>query len=61
MQDWKECYGVRNLFNLLRKCGKMQGFLVLHYLHHMEEFVVEVGGYMKQGQLKFREDVTEGI
>ena len=39
----------------------MQGFIVLEHLHRMEEFVDEVGGYMKQGKLKYKENVTEGI
>ncbi|XP_057822946.1 uncharacterized protein LOC131035288 isoform X1 [Cryptomeria japonica] len=60
-QDWKESYGVRNIFTLVGKCGKMQGFLVHQHLHRMEEFVKEVGGYMQQGKIKFREDVTQGI
>ncbi|GLJ22395.1 hypothetical protein SUGI_0421550 [Cryptomeria japonica] len=60
-QDWKESYGVRNLINLVGKSGKMQGFTVVEYFHCMEEFVKEVGGYMQQGKIKYREDVHVGI
>ncbi|KAH9318784.1 hypothetical protein KI387_020553, partial [Taxus chinensis] len=59
--DWKGRYGVRNLLNLVGKCGKMEGFLCGQYLHRMEEFVQEVGGYMKQGKIKYKEEVKEGI
>ncbi|KAH9318786.1 hypothetical protein KI387_020555, partial [Taxus chinensis] len=60
-QDWKESYGVRNLINLVGKCGKMQGFLTSQYMHCMEGFVEEMGGYMKEGKIKYREEVTHGI
>uniref|UniRef100_A0A0D6QZ62 Alcohol dehydrogenase-like C-terminal domain-containing protein n=1 Tax=Araucaria cunninghamii TaxID=56994 RepID=A0A0D6QZ62_ARACU len=60
-QNWKQRYGVRNLLNLVGKCGKMQGFMVGRYLHRMQEFTEEMGGYMKEGKIKYKEDVMQGL
>uniref|UniRef100_A0A0C9RVZ0 TSA: Wollemia nobilis Ref_Wollemi_Transcript_10095_1329 transcribed RNA sequence n=1 Tax=Wollemia nobilis TaxID=56998 RepID=A0A0C9RVZ0_9CONI len=61
MKDWKESYGVKNLMNLLLKCAKMQGFLVTEYWNYRDEFMEEVRGYMKEGKIKYREDVKQGL
>eukprot|EP01018_Ginkgo_biloba_P009014 Gb_37324 [translate_table: standard] len=60
-EDLKQSYGVRNLLNLVGKCAKMQGFRASYYLTHMNEFREEMTGYMKQGKLKYKEDVIQGI
>ncbi|XP_057822118.2 2-alkenal reductase (NADP(+)-dependent)-like [Cryptomeria japonica] len=60
-QEWEKCYGVRNLVNLVGKCAKMQGFLGGMFLNRSEEFIKEMGGYMQQGKIKYKEDVKHGI
>ena len=54
-------YGVRNLLNLVGKCVKMQGFRVGHHLDQMDQFREEVTSYTKQGKLKYRVDMKQGI
>eukprot|EP01018_Ginkgo_biloba_P009021 Gb_37320 [translate_table: standard] len=60
-EDLNQSYGVRNLLILVGKCVKMQGFLLPYYLTHMNEFREEMTGYMRQGKLKYKEDVKQGM
>ncbi|GLJ22396.1 hypothetical protein SUGI_0421560 [Cryptomeria japonica] len=60
-QNWKKGYGMKNLINLVEKCGNMQGFVVLDYIHYMEEFVKEMVEYMQQSKIKYKYDVKQGI
>nr|ABR16193.1 unknown [Picea sitchensis] len=60
-QEWKQRFGVRNLLNLVGKCVKMEGFMCGQYLHRMGEFLEEMTGYIKEGKLKYKEDVKEGL
>ncbi|KAH9318793.1 hypothetical protein KI387_020562, partial [Taxus chinensis] len=60
-EDWKQTYGVRNLLNLVGKSAKMQGFIVAHYVDHMDQFREEMIGYLKQGKLKYRVDAKQGV
>eukprot|EP01018_Ginkgo_biloba_P009022 Gb_37319 [translate_table: standard] len=60
-EDLKKSYGVRNLLILVGKCAKMQGFMITQYLTHMNEFIEEMTGYMRQGKLKYKEDCKQGI
>eukprot|EP00252_Welwitschia_mirabilis_P015184 TRINITY_DN3340_c0_g2_i1.p1 TRINITY_DN3340_c0_g2~~TRINITY_DN3340_c0_g2_i1.p1 ORF type:complete len:350 (-),score=55.47 TRINITY_DN3340_c0_g2_i1:167-1216(-) len=62
-EDWKECYGVRNLSNLLLKAVKMQGFHCGSYLspNNLSTFKEEMIGYIKQGKLKLRLNVQSGV
>eukprot|EP01018_Ginkgo_biloba_P009150 Gb_10539 [translate_table: standard] len=60
-EEWKQRYGVRNLLNLVGKCAKMQGFLVGEHLNRMKEFTEEMAEYVKEGKIKYREDVREGM
>ena len=61
MQDWQQRFGVRNLLNLVGKCAKMEGFLCGNYLNRMGEFLQEMTGYIKEGKIKYKEDVKEGL
>jgi len=60
-QEWKQRFGVRNLLNLVGKCAKMEGFLIRQHFHHMGEFLEEMTGYIKEGKIKYKEDVREGL
>ncbi|KAJ7555359.1 hypothetical protein O6H91_05G033500 [Diphasiastrum complanatum] len=60
-QEWTEQEGVRNLQNILEKCVKMQGFIVSHHFHHLSTYIQEVAGYLKEGKIKYKEHVTEGL
>nr|CCC58383.1 phenylpropenal double-bond reductase [Pinus pinaster] len=60
-QEWKQRFGVRNLLNLVGKCAKMEGFMSGQYHHRMGEFFEEMTGYIKQGKIKYKEDVKVGL
>lgn len=55
-------YGVRNLFNVVGKQVRMQGFIVSDLARGLEaEFVSEVGKAVLEGKIKVIEDVTDGL
>jgi NADPH-dependent curcumin reductase len=47
--------------HLLVKRARMQGFLVFDYQHRYEEAVSRLAEWVRQGRLKYREDILEGI
>ena len=46
---------------LLTKRARMEGFLVLDHLDRMAEVVAEMAGWLREGRLAYREDVTNGL
>jgi len=59
--DKSEWHGLRNTFNLVGKCAHMYGFMVAQFNSHKGEFFGEVSGLVKEGKIKVKEDVTEGL
>lgn len=53
--------GIHNLFCLVTKRIKMQGFLQSDYLPLFPEFLNCMVKYYKEGKIKYIEDVSEGI
>ncbi|MEY2245054.1 NADP-dependent oxidoreductase [Streptomyces sp. BF23-18] len=53
--------GPRNLARLIQTRGRIQGFLVGDNYDLQQEFVQEVGGWIRSGELKYAETVVEGI
>lgn len=53
--------GIRNLFNLIPKRIRMQGFLQSDFLHLFPKFVEDVGHLYKQGKITYLEDRNEGL
>lgn len=54
--------GPRNLEGLcIAKRLTLRGFLVLDHEHRREAFVQEVGGLLREGRIRYRETVVEGI
>ncbi|WP_432573291.1 NADP-dependent oxidoreductase [Kineococcus sp. SYSU DK005] len=53
--------GPRNLFSIVGKRLRLQGFIVGDHEARREEFQQEVGGWLAQGRLVFRETVREGL
>ncbi|MGW3912376.1 NADP-dependent oxidoreductase [Streptomyces sp. NPDC005070] len=53
--------GPRNLARLIQTRGRIQGFLVGDHYDLQQEFVREVGGWIRSGELKYAETVVEGI
>ena len=46
---------------LIRKRGRMQGFLVLDYADRYGEALAQLSGWVADGRLKHREDVVHGL
>ena len=57
--DWPQ--GPRVERHLLNKSASMHGFLIWDYEHRYEEAVARLAGWVRQGQLKYREDIVDGI
>ena len=53
--------GPRWLGQLIVKQAKVQGFLVSSYAERFLEVLDQLGRWIKQGMLKYREDVAQGI
>jgi NADPH-dependent curcumin reductase CurA len=53
--------GPANYLALISKRGRMEGFIVLDYFPRAAEAVAALSGWMKEGRLKDRVDVVEGL
>ncbi|KAL8517868.1 hypothetical protein ACS0TY_009251 [Phlomoides rotata] len=53
--------GIRNLFNLVSKRIRMQGFLQSDFLHLFPKFLADVGNLYRQGKITYLEDRNEGL
>jgi NADPH-dependent curcumin reductase CurA len=51
----------RNLAEIVKKRLTIRGFLVADHVHLREDFVREVGGWLREGKLRYRETVVEGL
>jgi len=47
--------------HLLNKSARMQGFLVWDYEHRYEEAVAKLAAWVREGKLKYREEILDGI
>jgi NADPH-dependent curcumin reductase len=53
--------GPNNLLNLVIKRAKMEGFLCLDYWDRADEAFTALAGWYKEGKLKYRVDVVDGL
>ncbi|MDQ0813618.1 NADPH-dependent curcumin reductase CurA [Streptomyces sp. B3I7] len=53
--------GPRNLARLIQTRGRIEGFLVGDHYDLQPQFVQEVGPWVRDGRLKYRETVVEGV
>ena len=53
--------GPRNYLNLVSKRGRMEGFLVTDYMPRAGEAIGALAGWVKEGKLKYRVDVQQGL
>ena len=53
--------GPRNLSSLIVNRARMEGFLVLDYLHRSDEAIQELSKWLMDEKIKHREDIQEGI
>jgi len=50
-----------NLRPLLVNRALIEGFLFLDHLAHTKQFLADVGGWLREGKLRYREDVVDGL
>ena len=53
--------GPRNLRALNTRQARMQGFLVFHYENRWDGARQRMAGWIREGKLKYREDVVDGL
>lgn len=53
--------GIHNLYTLVTKRVRIQGFIQSDYLHLFSKFVEHVRDYYKQGKIVYIEDMKEGL
>jgi NADPH-dependent curcumin reductase CurA len=46
---------------VLTKRLRIQGFIVTDFAEHARDFAREVGGWVKEGRVRYREDVVDGL
>ena len=52
---------VRPTRTLLTRRARMQGLLVSDYAERADEALQQLGGWVRSGALKYREDIIEGL
>lgn len=57
----QEGEGVKNLFKVVTKQIRMQGFLVFNYYHLYPKYLEFVLPLLKEGKIQYVEDVDEGL
>lgn len=53
--------GVQNLFYIVTKRLRMEGFLVFDFYDKYYRFEEEMAGYLKEGKVTYVEDIIEGL
>ncbi len=53
--------GPTNLMNLVVMRARMEGFIVIDYMHRTEEAIGELLQWIQAGQLKYQVDLQEGF
>ena len=53
--------GPRNLMNLVRQRGRMEGLIVIDYAPRFAEGAAQLAAWVRAGELAHREDIQEGI
>ena len=53
--------GPRNMMMIVQKRLKLRGFIVGDHAHLKDAFVNEVGGWLAEGKINYRETVVEGL
>lgn len=60
-QDKEPIAGPTKMFTIVQRRLNLQGFIISDHVALMGDFVNEVGGLLKQGKLKARETVIDGL
>ena len=59
--DGTPARGPRNMFQIVAKSLQLRGFRSGHYVGRMDDMRRDLGGWLRDGRLKFREQVFEGL
>ncbi len=59
--DTEPTPGPKNLIYIVGKSLKIQGFIVSNYASMQGQFIAEMGGWIKEGKIKWEETVMDGI
>ena len=54
-------YGLRNMYCIIPKALRVEGFNATGYFHMYSRFEEEMAGYIKEGKVVVVQDVVEGI
>jgi NADPH-dependent curcumin reductase CurA len=60
-QDIEPMAGPPKMFSIIQRRLTIQGYVISDHVSLMGEFVNEVGGLLKEGKLKVRETVVDGL
>lgn len=58
---WEAAYGIRNLFNVIGKSLKLQGFIITDWASEFAENTQRLVGWVVEGKLKVKETIVEGF
>ena len=53
--------GPRNLFHLIIKRARVEGFLVFDFLEHYDEGLAQLAEWVRAGKLSYRESIVDGL
>ena len=56
-----EAAGPRNMWQILAKCARIEGFLIREYFADFPNSVPVMAGWVKSGKIRFREDIVDGL
>jgi NADPH-dependent curcumin reductase CurA len=59
--DEEPAPGPKNLMILIQRRIRMEGFIVIDYMDRFEAAMQELGGWVMEGKIAWREDVQEGF
>ena len=59
--DGQAPVAMQNLFQVVAKALRIEGFLVHAYADRMKAAIAALGGWVGEGRLVFREDIVEGL
>lgn len=53
--------GPRVFWHLIRTRGRVEGFLIWDYADRYKEGLTQLAAWIKEGKIKYKEDITDGI
>ena len=53
--------GPEKMFTIIQRRLEIRGFIISDHLQSMGEFVRDVGGWIKEGRIRYRENMVEGL